>query len=141
MRHCILILFQLVLFLTTENGAWVAQSVKCLTTDWTTELRSPTEAKDFSYSPCVETGSETHPAFFAMGTGVKRGRGVKLTNHPISCGSQDCVGAIPPLSLGSWRSGTDFYGSQSAMLYSPLLPVHSLNKLLHMLTQISAHSS
>jgi hypothetical protein len=31
-------------------GAGVAQSVWCLTTDWTTEVRSPTEAEDFSSS-------------------------------------------------------------------------------------------
>jgi hypothetical protein len=28
-------------------------------------------------------GSETHPASYPMGTGVKRGRGVTLTTHPI----------------------------------------------------------
>jgi hypothetical protein len=35
------------------------------------EVRSPTEAEDFSSSPCVQTGSEAHPAFYAMGTGGK----------------------------------------------------------------------
>jgi hypothetical protein len=33
------------------------------------EVRSPTEAEDFSSSPCVQTGSETHPASYPMGTG------------------------------------------------------------------------
>jgi hypothetical protein len=33
------------------------------------QVRSPTEAKDFSCSLCVQTGSEAHPASCAMGTG------------------------------------------------------------------------
>jgi hypothetical protein len=32
-------------------------------------VRSPAEAKDFSYSLCVQTGSEAHPASCIMGTG------------------------------------------------------------------------
>jgi hypothetical protein len=32
------------------------------------EVRSPAEAKDFSSSLCVQTGSEAHPASCAMGT-------------------------------------------------------------------------
>jgi hypothetical protein len=54
------------------------------------EIQSPTGAEDFSSSPCVQTGSEAHPASYPMGTGVpgvlspgvKRGRGVTLTTHP-----------------------------------------------------------
>jgi hypothetical protein len=51
------------------------------------EVRSPTGAEDFSSSPCVQTGSEAHPASYPMGTGgsfpgVKRGQGVTLTTHP-----------------------------------------------------------
>jgi hypothetical protein len=39
--------------------------------------------EDFSSSPCVQTGSEAHPASYPMGTeGVKCGRGVTLTTHP-----------------------------------------------------------
>jgi hypothetical protein len=33
-------------------------------------VRSPAEAKDFSSSLCVQTGSEAHPASCTMGTGV-----------------------------------------------------------------------
>jgi hypothetical protein len=67
--------------------AAVAQSVWCLTTDWTTAVRSPTEAKDFSSSLCVQTRYEAHPASYPMATrgsfpGVKGGRGVTLTTHP-----------------------------------------------------------
>jgi hypothetical protein len=38
-----------------------------------TEVRSPTEAKDFSPSSCVQTSSEVHPASCPMGTGVLSG--------------------------------------------------------------------
>jgi hypothetical protein len=33
------------------------------------EVRSPTEAEDFSSSSCVQAGSEAHPASYPMGTG------------------------------------------------------------------------
>jgi hypothetical protein len=36
--------------------------------DWTTGVRSPTEAKDFSSSLCIQTNSEAHPASYTMGT-------------------------------------------------------------------------
>jgi hypothetical protein len=66
----------------------VAQSVQCLTTDCTIEVRYAEEAKDFSSSLHVETSSEAHPASYPMGNGgvspgVKRGRGVTMTTHPI----------------------------------------------------------
>jgi hypothetical protein len=32
-------------------------------------FRSPTGAEDFSSSPCVQIGSEAHPASYPMGTG------------------------------------------------------------------------
>jgi hypothetical protein len=43
------------------------------------EVRTPAKARDFSSNLCVQTGSEAHTAFCAMGiggpfTGVKRGR-------------------------------------------------------------------
>jgi hypothetical protein len=37
--------------------------------DWTTGVRSPTEAEDFSSIPCVQTGSGAHVASCTMGTG------------------------------------------------------------------------
>jgi hypothetical protein len=49
--------------------AAVTQAVKCLTTDWTTGVRSPTEVEDFSSSLCVQTGSGAYPASCTMGTG------------------------------------------------------------------------
>jgi hypothetical protein len=45
----------------------VAQSVQCLTKDWTAGVRSPTE--DFSSNLCVQTGSVAHPASCTVGTG------------------------------------------------------------------------
>jgi hypothetical protein len=52
-------------------------------------IRSSAGAEDFSSSLCVQTGSGAHPASCTMGTGgpfpgVKRGRGVMLTTHPLS---------------------------------------------------------
>jgi hypothetical protein len=51
------------------------------------EVRSPSKAKDFSSSLCVQTGSGAHPASCTwvpgvLSMGVKRGRGVMLTTHP-----------------------------------------------------------
>jgi hypothetical protein len=50
-------------------------------------VRSPTGAKDFSSSLCVQTGSGAHPApvqwvLGVLSPGLKRGRGVTLTAHP-----------------------------------------------------------
>jgi hypothetical protein len=50
-------------------GAGVAQSVYCLTMDWTTGVRSLTETVDFSSSLCIQTGSGAHPASCTVGTG------------------------------------------------------------------------
>jgi hypothetical protein len=41
-------------------------SIVCVARDWTIEVRSLAEAKDFSSSFCVQTGSGAHP----MGTGA-----------------------------------------------------------------------
>jgi hypothetical protein len=56
--------------------------------DWAIGVPSPAEAKYFSSSLCVQTGSGAHTASCTMGTGVlslglKRGRGVTLTTHPL----------------------------------------------------------
>ena len=57
----------------------VAQSVQRLTTVWTVPV-----GRDF---PPVQTGPGAHPASCTMGTGsfpgVKYGRGVLLTTHPL----------------------------------------------------------
>jgi hypothetical protein len=51
------------------------------------EVRFPAEAKDFSSSLCVQTGSGAHPASCTMGTGGlfpggNRRRAMTLTTHP-----------------------------------------------------------
>jgi hypothetical protein len=58
-------------FSSLRLGAGVAQSVYLIvyTTDWTTGVRSPAEAKDFSSSLCVQISSEEHTASYPMGTG------------------------------------------------------------------------
>jgi hypothetical protein len=52
----------------------MAQSVQCLTTNWIIGVRSPSEAKDFSSSPCVQI-AKAHPASCTMGTGCPFHRG------------------------------------------------------------------
>jgi hypothetical protein len=49
-------------------GTGFAHSVQCLTTDWTTGVRSPAKAKDISSSLYVQTSSDAHPASCTMGT-------------------------------------------------------------------------
>jgi hypothetical protein len=58
------------MILITNSGKFPtqAQSVQWLTADWTTGVRSPTEAEDFSSSLCVQTGSGAHPASCPVGT-------------------------------------------------------------------------
>jgi hypothetical protein len=36
---------------------------------WAIGVRSPAEAKDFSFNLCVHTGSGAHPASYTVGTG------------------------------------------------------------------------
>ena len=64
----------------------VAQSVWRLTTGWTVRDRIPVGTR-FSIRPSVQTGPGAHPASCKMGTGsfpgVKCGRGVLLTTHPL----------------------------------------------------------
>jgi hypothetical protein len=64
-------------------GAGVAQSVWCLTTDWTTGGRSPAEAKDFS-SASVHISSQAHPASYPVCTGGKARLGGDADNSPPS---------------------------------------------------------
>jgi hypothetical protein len=61
--------------------AEVAQSVQCLTTDWTIGVRSPAEVKESSSSLCVQTSSEAHPVSCTMGTGGPFPGGKAWTGH------------------------------------------------------------
>jgi hypothetical protein len=47
----------------------VPQSVLCQTTDWTSGVRSPAEAKNFSSNLYVQTSSGVHTASWPVGTG------------------------------------------------------------------------
>jgi hypothetical protein len=60
---CISVLYE------EQNGAGIAQSVQCLTTDWTSGDRSPTEAEDFFSRLCVHAGSGAHPVSCKISTG------------------------------------------------------------------------
>jgi hypothetical protein len=56
-----------------------------MTTDWVTGVRYRADAKGFSASLCVHATSKVHQDSYPMGIGgyfpgVKRGRGVMLTN-------------------------------------------------------------
>jgi hypothetical protein len=51
---------------------WIAQSVLCLATGWTSGRSrfDPRQRREYSsYSLCVQTSSEAHPASCTMGTG------------------------------------------------------------------------
>jgi hypothetical protein len=67
------------------------------------DIRSPAEAKDFSSSLSVQTGSEAHPASCTMGTGVHfpggKARPRRDNDHSptIKCRGREWVGAMPPL--------------------------------------------
>jgi hypothetical protein len=64
-----------------NHGAAVAQAVQCLTTGWTIGVRSLAGAKDFSSSPCVQTGSGAHPAYNPMGTERGKARPGRDADH------------------------------------------------------------
>jgi hypothetical protein len=89
-------------------GAGIAQYIAWLQTEQSGDLGSI--VNNFSCSLCVQTISEAHPACYPVRTGgpfpgVKRGRGVTQTTHPLDFRGQKWVGAIYlllPLSP-AWR--------------------------------------
>jgi hypothetical protein len=64
-----------------SKGAAVVQAVQCLTTSCTIGVRSPAGAKDFSSSPCVQTGSGAHPASYPMGAERGKARPGRDADH------------------------------------------------------------
>jgi len=48
----------------------------------------------------IQTGSETHSAFYPMGTGDKRGRDMNLTTHLLPVPRSRTRGGIPPPPVG-----------------------------------------
>jgi hypothetical protein len=67
-----------------SKEARVAQSELCLTTGWTTGVRSSTEAEEFSSSLCVQTSYGGHSASCTMGTGGKARPGRDADHSPPS---------------------------------------------------------
>jgi hypothetical protein len=72
-----------------RNCMWggVTQSVQCLTTDWTTGVRSPQMRRMLPLAclPSPAPRSAQPPVQWVTGVltpGVKRGRGLTLTTHP-----------------------------------------------------------
>jgi hypothetical protein len=62
----------------------VARSLQCLATDWTTGARSPAEAKEFSSSLFIQTGSGAHLASYSMGTRGKARPRRDADHSPLS---------------------------------------------------------
>jgi hypothetical protein len=62
-------LLQRLIYNLPEPGSSVSIVSGCGLDDWAIEIRSPAEARDFSSSLCVQTGSGAHPASCAMGIG------------------------------------------------------------------------
>jgi hypothetical protein len=77
-------------YLQFITRAGVAQTVQCLTTDWTAGVRSLTRGKGFfplAPAPRPALGPTQPPVQWVPGAlcpGVKRGRSVMLTTHPPS---------------------------------------------------------
>jgi hypothetical protein len=72
--------------------------------DWTTGVQSPAEVKDFSFSLCVKTSSDAHPATYAMGNkgpilGVKHGWGCDAnhSSHLVSSSRMRSYTSSPPI--------------------------------------------
>jgi hypothetical protein len=62
----------------------VPQSVQCLTTDWNARVRSPKEAENISSSLCPRpTQPPVQWVPVSLSPGVKSGRDVMLTTHPL----------------------------------------------------------
>jgi hypothetical protein len=101
----------------------LAQTVQCLTMDWTTGIQFPKEAENFSSSLCIQTDSGAHPAFCMMGM-----RGPFLRDkvqlgcdfdHPPPSNAK--VNTSSPPQVPAWCSGTTL----------PFTPMLDLSKIEH----------
>jgi hypothetical protein len=86
-----------------------------------TEVRFPAEEKDFSFSLCVQTSSEAHPACYAMGTGIKRGHGMTLNIHLIWLSSKISRVYISSLPCRLHGGGVTAFDFLFIVLYNNLL--------------------
>jgi len=110
--------------------------------DWLRAVRSGDRILvQARFSAPIQTGPKTHPAFCTMGTrsflGVKRGRGVTLTPHPLLVPWSRISSAIPPLplwavrpvqSLSAWRR----VHFTLPYLYPNLVKIGQIYRTLHM---------
>jgi hypothetical protein len=87
----------------------VAQSVQCLTTDWTTgwlRFDPRQRRKDFSCNLCVQNGSGAHPASCTMGTGGPFSGGKAWPGRDADHSPLSSVGVIMSPSASMAFSGT-----------------------------------
>jgi hypothetical protein len=61
----------------SKSDGWILLTVFIVSS----KLMSPTGAEDFSSSPCVQTGSGTHPASYPMGTERGKARPGRDADH------------------------------------------------------------
>jgi hypothetical protein len=94
--------------------------------DWTTEVRFPTEAEDFSSSLCVQTGSGAHPVSYPMGTGGAffpggKARPGRYADHSSPSSAEvKCEWELYLLSLHAlpWRvAGQLYFNDNCVLLY------------------------
>jgi hypothetical protein len=108
----------------------VALSVQCLTTDWTTRIRSPADAKDFPLvSVSIPALRPTHPPTqWVPGpfSEIERGQGITLTTHSHSVPRKRMRRSYT--SSPPWRLHG---GSDTALLYFTLLPECRLVLSMH----------
>jgi hypothetical protein len=123
-----------------------------MTTDWTTEVRSPAEEKDFSSSLCIQTSSEAHPASYPIGIRgsfpggkARSGRDADHSAHlvPRSRMSRSYTSS-PPWRLHGvagqlyflfeWKCR--YHSWPSTTNHKPLSPYHSIFHLQYLLAQL-----
>jgi hypothetical protein len=90
-----------------------SSDLRIMNSNWTTGVRSPTEAEDVSSSLCIHTGSGAHPASCTVGTGGSfpggKGRPGREADHsPASSAGVKKEQELYPRSPQAppWRSGT-----------------------------------
>jgi hypothetical protein len=94
--------------------------------DWAIEVRSPAEAKDFSFSLYVVTGSGAHSASCPMGTGApfpgakaRPGRDADHSPHllPRSNMSRSYTSSHPKRVRSVWSDCFSFYAMSCRFVY------------------------
>jgi hypothetical protein len=70
LRHLYILLYYFISYYCfSSRGSSVSIVSDYGLDDRAIEVRSPTGAEDFSFSTCIQTGSEAHPVSYPMGTG------------------------------------------------------------------------